>query len=164
MTECDSNITMKSYSILGLFVALLLGGCGDGGDSGRGTDAGPPPVDQCVNANDTPIVDALYADGGSGENVGRYVLNCIDSPGSACYDKLFDPDATEDEIALCLSDCTAPTDVAGLTDGCLLCYADAVPCGAEHCLVECIGDTGCLECLGMHCIPALSVCTGLPTP
>lgn len=158
---------MKRSPIILAALLLALSGCGD--DGGGDVDAGPLPTDQCVNANDTPIVEALAmidAGPGSTQTPGDYIFECLSSPTADCYSLVFDETATDEDIADCLDTCVAGTPTEGLSDGCLLCYGPATVCGSLNCAVVCITDEDdCYDCLVDNgCISALESCTGLAIP
>lgn len=144
-------------------VGAALAGCGDDGAQ-MSLDAGPPPVDECVNPADTPIVTALYADGGSGMSLDDHVLPCVRDPFTPCYALIFDATATDEELAECISDCVSETPVAGLSDGCLVCFGGGTRCAADLCLIPCVGGDQvlCSACLNENCLPSVWECTGVP--
>ena len=144
---------------------------GQGGEGGAG-GMGGVPTDQCNNARDIAIIEALDQS-----------LRAI---GSECI-RLNCPNevAVPNLIAQCVNDCTAETlldrlgDSASLSMGCLDYYSAHQACSsAKACLVTGCDPTQptngrvscnglCLDCLqpppGRDCLAELSECTGLPS-
>ena len=165
--------SLPLLTLLGLFA----GGCADSG--GGPVDAGPPPVDQCLNSSDLAIaehlittvdagipdagpVDAGTFDGGPlkagyGVVLGDVVQYCAEGE---CFSEVL----SQDGVDACMTTCLSGTDAAGLSEGCRDCFLEVLECAIDHCISECIGTSQqvCDDCTEMHCTPRLLVCTGLP--
>ena len=152
---------------------LLVLGCDD---SSATPDAGPLPVDQCTNAADVALLEALAAttdgglpDGGVPDG-GPYPTSFLTALGQAidsCTRGECLPNVIADDgLAECIDTCLADTPAGGLSSGCRDCNIEVIYCTTNNCATQCLGsDTSmCEACAAEHCVPRLTECTGLPAP
>jgi hypothetical protein len=164
---------MTSLRILcaaGLVLAAV--GCGD--DDGGAPDAGPLPVDQCLNPTDLGIAMTLLEmtdgglpdggvpdggplPGGYGKVLGDVIQDCAEG---ACLSEIL----MESGVEACMATCLSATPADGLSSGCTNCYIEVLHCAVNECLNECLGADQqlCDDCTGIYCSPRLFECSGLP--
>ena len=152
-------------------LTLLAAGCGS---SSSAPDAGPLPVDQCLNASDLAIFEALVAttdgglpDGGVPDG-GPYPFSfqaalspLIEACGRGdCLGAIL----SEDNAEQCMAACLGSTSAAGLSTECIACQNEAVRCAAAHCVTICLGSDpeACLACGYQYCGARTIECSGLP--
>lgn len=160
---------MKWITRLATLSLACMVGCGDDGGS---VDAGPIPMNQCVNPNDLAITAQLIAmatDGGvpdAGSTSDPYTGYLAALAGELaecargdCLSVIF----AEGDVAGCMSTCLEGELVAGLSVGCTQCNTDVVGCAANNCIVECLtpDNPDCTVCNEENCTPQLEICTGL---
>ncbi len=156
---------MRIHMALVVAATILNIGCGDDNDST--VDAGPPPIDQCLNPSDIAIARGtvsgdgglIYGNDAGIDSLGDYYANCAVAD---CLPELLG----QDRVALeaCLLTCVAPTPADGLSAECRSCYLDILNCAAITCATFCLADresVGCHECYEDACEPPAKTCTGL---
>ena len=156
---------MRIYLAIVVAASLLSIGCD--GDNDTAVDAGPPPVDQCLNSGDIAIARGtvsgdgglFYEDDAGSQSIGDYYGDCA---VGACFNELVGQDRSA--LEACLLVCVAPTPADGLSTECRSCYLDLIDCAAITCAAVCIADRnseGCLACYADTCDPMAQGCTGL---
>ena len=145
-----------SSSVLVAFSCFSVSGCSD---APTGTGFEYRGVNLCLSDLDRATIDLHLLDAGAAdEGLGHpneVSVNCA----GVCVDVIF----AAGDVDGCVSDCLDTTSLEPLSDGCAGCFIDAVLCGQEYCISDCISsaDDNCGACMVEHCFPGQEACTGL---